>query len=614
MTLVDYLEVFRRRWRLVVAVTAAAVALAWLTAPTPPEPGVPTQPRASSYRAAHTLLVDRELVSSSEASPSADLPLLAFLAQVGEIPRRVAGRLDTDVPPAVLAARVQVESNDEVGALTVTATGTDPDETEKLADTYAEEIIRYAGEEAAARRRAALERSREAARAQRERLRELDKQLDGVASGSIQAQLLTTERDALLAALGEQLQRVEQLSADPSAASALYTLEGATAVPAGSTGPLAGFEPPTSRSGRLLTGGLVGLLLGLGLSLLVEHVDTRIHTRREAEWALGFSVVAEIPRRGWLSGRRNPVVTDRQDTPEAEAYARLRMATRRVPRWVLRPPSPTAGADGQLGKTGSGAARQVGGTVRTILVTSPSQGEGKTSTTANLGACFARAGERTIVVDADSPSPQLARVLPGPGKPRGTDPSAAGRSPAPAADPGRPGRPAVQPTDIPGLEVASWSGTAGALGRASRVADVVRWARRRADVVVIDAGPLLSSTDSLALLPEVDAVVVLIRAGKTTEESARLAREYLAQLQAPVLGVALFGASTVADWFARPAWLNTPDRRGPRPRLQRSPTEAHDDGKEGLRTGSGENSPTDEPSAADARVTGPGDGHRKPPP
>jgi len=49
--------------------------------------------------------------------------------------------------------------------------------------------------------------------------------------------------------------------------------------------------------------------------------------------------------------------------------------------------------------------------LRTVVVTSPAADEGKTATVANLGAVFAQAGERVVLVSCDLRRPRLARFF-----------------------------------------------------------------------------------------------------------------------------------------------------------------------------------------------------------
>ena len=73
------------------------------------------------------------------------------------------------------------------------------------------------------------------------------------------------------------------------------------------------------------------------------------------------------------------------------------------------PTSPAAEAYRSL-RTSLQFARQAH-ELRTVLVTSPAAAEGKTSTLANLGAVFAQAGERVVLVSCDLRRPRLGQFF-----------------------------------------------------------------------------------------------------------------------------------------------------------------------------------------------------------
>jgi Mrp family chromosome partitioning ATPase len=68
---------------------------------------------------------------------------------------------------------------------------------------------------------------------------------------------------------------------------------------------------------------------------------------------------------------------------------------------------------------------------------------------------------------------------------------------------------------------------------------IIDEACRRADVVILDTPPILAAMDMATLVSEVDAVVVIARAGKTSVKVADSASQMLNKLGAPFLGVVL---------------------------------------------------------------------------
>jgi len=72
-----------------------------------------------------------------------------------------------------------------------------------------------------------------------------------------------------------------------------------------------------------------------------------------------------------------------------------------------------------------------------------------------------------------------------------------------------------------------------------RMRQAIREARDMADIVLLDSPPILTASDAAPLMTEVEAVVVVARAGRTTYEVAERTGQLLKQLEISVRGVAL---------------------------------------------------------------------------
>jgi tyrosine-protein kinase Etk/Wzc len=59
------------------------------------------------------------------------------------------------------------------------------------------------------------------------------------------------------------------------------------------------------------------------------------------------------------------------------------------------------------------------------------------------------------------------------------------------------------------------------------------------DEVIVDSPPVLAKSDTVVLATLVDEVVLVLRAGRSTQEEARAARQYLAAVGGNVVGVIL---------------------------------------------------------------------------
>jgi non-specific protein-tyrosine kinase len=180
--------------------------------------------------------------------------------------------------------------------------------------------------------------------------------------------------------------------------------------------------------------------------------------------------------------------------------------------------------------------------VHTILATSTSPDDGKSTTIANLAITFAAAGSPTVLVDADLRRPHLHQIF-GLQNDTGltTWVAEAARTGGDSA--------AVAPlkdTQVANLKVLT-SGPvppnpAEILG-SQRMQELLASLRGSAEYVLIDTPPIIAVTDAAVLAPRVDGVLLVVNAGKTRRDLAVKARDMLKQVNAPILGVVLNNAT-----------------------------------------------------------------------
>lgn len=531
----DYLRALRRRWVIVLAAALIAGAGAWLTAPTgAPTPSSSLFAPGTTYEATQNLMVDRQWTSTSKrngkSGDTTNLPLLAVLATSGEVPLRVVEQLGLKTTPSTVADKVEVEADEKLEILSIASTGSNPNEVAALVDAFAEETLRLAAERNQALRNEALNRAKATAEAQQARLRQLDARLLQLPPASSEARLVTAEREALLKVYGEQQAVLQELQLQPPVSPGLVSLGPAVPIPTGSGEVSSGraLQVVASRRARAGLGMLLGFGFGCALALFVDRVDTRVRGRREAEQAFGLPVVAELPRTRPLTALTSD--TFGVDPETADAYGRLGLAVLHSPRWVLSPRPPTIGHDGE--EDGAAPIRLAEGPARLVLVASPGREDARAAVTANLAASLAAAGRSVIAVDCDPERPRLAELL----GVRVTEPSSAYQTePASKGEVAR--QLGVRPSAVRGV----WA----VMPRTSRGADLaadgqlmpsyLEWG----DIVLVDAGPILSAGEAGAWAVEADAVLIVTEIGRTTAETAALTHEHLAHLQARVLGVVL---------------------------------------------------------------------------
>jgi polysaccharide biosynthesis transport protein len=271
-----------------------------------------------------------------------------------------------------------------------------------------------------------------------------------------------------------------------------------------------GVQIAPRRRANLGMGLLIGLALGLGLTLLFEHLDNTIKTPEDVKEHLGLpflGVVPDVAARGTDKNlpRPSPLILRNPKSAVAEAYR------------VLRTNLVFSSAES---------------TGRAILVTSASPGEGKTTTTVNLAASLAQTGARVLAVEADLRRPSMSQHFSSVKAPGLTD-LIVGKSEATQA---------IHTTRYKGLMILPCGyvppNPAELLGSA-RMKDIMRALRSHYDWVIVDTPPVLAMADTPVLCPIVDGVVLVVAAEVSGRQAVNRAVDQIASVGGKVVGVVL---------------------------------------------------------------------------
>jgi protein-tyrosine kinase len=179
---------------------------------------------------------------------------------------------------------------------------------------------------------------------------------------------------------------------------------------------------------------------------------------------------------------------------------------------------------------------------RTLVVTSASSGEGKTTTVANFGVVAAQAGSRVCLVDSDLRRPALHRLFDLPNE----------RGLTTAVVEGAPFVQVAQATRIPNLSVLT-SGpippNPAELAGSRRMGELLRGATSDFDLVLCDTPPVISVADGVALAAQADGVIVVIRAGTVPHDVVRRAVDQLDAVKGRIVGVLLNNVDLRRDGY-----------------------------------------------------------------
>ena len=268
---------------------------------------------------------------------------------------------------------------------------------------------------------------------------------------------------------------------------------------------------------------MLGLIVGSGAAFMREHLNTKIARKDEMEALLGVSGLAVIPR---FTMPKN-----------GNGIPPLRLPVRAQPIHVERPRESlvtvrderSAGAEAfrslRTNLLFSHSIQQL----RSVMITSAMAGEGKTTTSANVAVAFAQQGLRVLLVDCDLRKARLHHVFGMTRNPGLTDVIAGAAS---VAD-------IVRPTGISGLSLVA-SGTlppnpAEMLGSAPMV-ELIDRLKSQADLMIVDAAPVLVAGDTSILGRMVDGTVIVVRAGRTESAAAHAAVQQLRTVGVRVVG------------------------------------------------------------------------------
>jgi tyrosine-protein kinase len=310
----------------------------------------------------------------------------------------------------------------------------------------------------------------------------------------------------------DRAQRLNQLQVVRRGVDPTLSLSQPAGVPSAPLGPPAWLV--------MLLSSIAGLTLATGAALLLETVDRRLRDEDEIVRLYPLPVLARVPSlpRRLLGGR-------------AQALISMPPAVREAFRTV----------QAQLDQPSKGP--------RTILMTSASAGDGKTTSSVHLAFCLVVTGHRVLLMDFDFRHPELGQTL-GVRTRQGVLPlltSEASLSELLLDAPGLPPNlrviPASANDDVAFLEAY-----------AHRLPEILAQAKGLADYVILDTAPLGEVSDALRFVSEVDDIIVVTRPGHTDRASFELARDLLGRAGRVPAGLLVIGQTVSRSPYHADGW------------------------------------------------------------
>jgi receptor protein-tyrosine kinase len=289
------------------------------------------------------------------------------------------------------------------------------------------------------------------------------------------------------------------------------TADGGAEVVERATTPSSPSSPKPKRSA--IIGAFGGLLVGLALALVREQLDRRVRHSQQLEEVFGLPVLASVPKSRALGGQ-NEKALEQLPAGDAEAFQLLRANLRFL------------NTDREL---------------RSVVITSASAGDGKSTVALNLAKADAAVGKKVLLVEADVRRPRLAGLL---GLQSTTGLTAFLSDPSmPLADVthrvpvGQRQNGAGSANTLDVMVAGSVPDNPSELINSERMRDLIREAEASYDLVVLDTPPASMVADSIPLMREATAVIIVGRVGRITSSDANALREQLERIDAPAYGL-----------------------------------------------------------------------------
>ncbi len=251
----------------------------------------------------------------------------------------------------------------------------------------------------------------------------------------------------------------------------------------------------------LLVALLAFLLLGVIAAFVVDTMDTTIRTAAQVKRLLGIPTLAMVPdMRG--DGEAGPV----HELVESKPRSRFAEAMRNL---LIELES----------RHGQGS--------HVVLVTSPLDGEGKSTIATSLASAASIVGRRAVVVDFDLRRPDIQPAGP---KSTGVVGYLSGKA-------GLEDLPVIQQgSHFATIAVGDTPVDPGSLIASPRLPMMIDTLRRHYDFVILNAPPILPVRDAKTLTDYADSTLLVMRWGYTNPEAARVAME---MFERPIAGAVI---------------------------------------------------------------------------
>jgi capsular exopolysaccharide synthesis family protein len=261
---------------------------------------------------------------------------------------------------------------------------------------------------------------------------------------------------------------------------------------------------------------LLGVCGGVGIAFFLEYLDNTFKGPQDIEEKLPLPLLGIVPlikKPDEQGGRIETLLFNNQKSSIAESYKALRTSV------LLSSGEP----------------------IKSVVITSSVEDEGKTTTAINIAVSFAQLEKKVLLVDADLRKPKVHTML-------GID-NSIGLSSYLTRQTVQENIRGTKMLNLSFLSAGPLPPNPSELLSSRRMRDLLEYATNHFDIVVFDSAPLITVTDTIILSALVDGTVLVVKAGKTTFDIAKRGLKLLMDANIKILGAVLNGMDTEKEGY-----------------------------------------------------------------
>ncbi|MGI8849208.1 MAG: polysaccharide biosynthesis tyrosine autokinase, partial [Pyrinomonadaceae bacterium] len=279
-----------------------------------------------------------------------------------------------------------------------------------------------------------------------------------------------------------------------------------------------------SRGRNILIALLISLAAGIGLAFLLDYLDDSVKSSDDVGRYLGLPTLALIPHQSFTDKRKLIPIQNKNGGSAASSNALIALEDNR-----------SASAEAYRHLRTSLLFSSAGKPPQTILVTSSQPAEGKTTTAINTAITLAQSGADVVIVDCDLRRPRLHQHFGLENISGLTNYLSGEKNPDNLLKPfpGLPKLKVITSGPIPPNPAELLS--------SNEMKNLLQFLRGNFKHIVIDSPPAISFTDAAILSTQVDGVVLVAMAGKSSIHLMRRFKQRLSIIGARIYGVVLNG-------------------------------------------------------------------------